>query len=159
MSTDPLDLAAIMAEHADVEARWRRSGADSGFQTNECQCEDAPHENALHDLAAEDVPALLDQVKRLAADLGAERDKVRRVEWLRDHWAFWPSMSKEVAELDAALAGEGAVGQPVCLCPKNLIGSVAGCPRHKSHPFDNGPQWEGYEGTSFGLHSPTGGAA
>lgn len=56
---DELDLDAI-------EERWRRAGADRGYdEPTGCRCADAPHENALHDLADQDVPALVAEVKRL----------------------------------------------------------------------------------------------
>lgn len=43
----------------DIEARLRR------IEENVCYCATGPHEDALHDLAADDVPWLLAEVRRL----------------------------------------------------------------------------------------------
>ncbi|BCO56111.1 hypothetical protein MINTM005_13550 [Mycobacterium intracellulare] len=51
----------------DVQQRLAR------IDSNECRCGDSPHENALHDLAHDDAPALL----RLVESLETKRAKVK----------------------------------------------------------------------------------
>ena len=43
------------------------------IETNECRCGASTHENALHDLAADDVPALIRLVDLLARKLEETR--------------------------------------------------------------------------------------
>lgn len=40
------------------------------LKQSECNCTDGPHENALHDLALDDVPVLLRVIEQLAERLG-----------------------------------------------------------------------------------------
>lgn len=71
---EPVDLE-------EIGLRLARTGAlDQRFTASSCQCGDSPHENALHDLAADDVPAMLAEIKAL-------RDVIREVRAaLSDVW-------------------------------------------------------------------------
>ena len=57
------DLESIFAPQSltDVQDRLDR------IEKTGCRCVEGPHENALHDLAADDVPWLLAEVQRLRA--------------------------------------------------------------------------------------------
>lgn len=45
----------------------------SFIQASECNCDEGPHENALHDLANDDVPVLLSVIGRLDTELKTTR--------------------------------------------------------------------------------------
>lgn len=51
----------------------------SFIEASECNCVEGPHENALHDLARDDVPVLLKAVDRLDAELKTTRAQLRQV--------------------------------------------------------------------------------
>lgn len=58
----PLDLD-------EIEALWMRTGASVNFQGTDCRCDDKPHDNALHDLVADHVPALIARIRELETEV------------------------------------------------------------------------------------------
>lgn len=58
----------------DIECRL------SFIEASECNCNDSPHENAIHDLAHTDVPALLLAIKQQAAENSALRDELEALQ-------------------------------------------------------------------------------
>jgi hypothetical protein len=55
---DPVDLDLI-------RARYDLCGAADNFTDGHCLCSESEHVNALHDLAQDDVPAMLREIQQL----------------------------------------------------------------------------------------------
>lgn len=54
------------------------------IDAHDCDCDELPHSNALHDLAHDDVPALIKVIEQLAAEverLRAREDKVAQASY------------------------------------------------------------------------------
>jgi len=72
---EPVDLEEIGLRLARTGALDQRfTGPRSG-----CKCGDSPHENALHDLAVDDVPAMLAEIEYLRSILGTIRNAVEEI--------------------------------------------------------------------------------
>ncbi|MBP3087014.1 hypothetical protein [Mycolicibacterium fortuitum] len=59
------------------------------IDAHECDCGETPHESALHDLAHDDVPALLKVIERQAAEVERLRATVERVRELAHNPETW----------------------------------------------------------------------
>ncbi|QFG09090.1 hypothetical protein I5J49_gp62 [Mycobacterium phage ThulaThula] len=80
---------SIWAPESLQEVRDRLEFIDA----HECHCDESPHENALHDLANDDVPVLL----KVIETLGAEVERLRRAR--RDEAQYLAKAHNERADL------------------------------------------------------------
>lgn len=76
----------------------------SFIEASECNCNEGPHENALHDLADDDVPVLLRVVEKQAADI--ERLKVA-CKTLGDMVARMNQMALDITGLHHLIGEDG----------------------------------------------------